>query len=288
MTRTTLALGATLGLLAGPAAAAPLATPGETRAAVEDGAVLLDIRGAEAFAEGHAPGAVNVPYAAFRGPEESPGRLISDAELTDALRRAGIEPGERVIVANAGEDPSDFGGMARVYWTLKSAGLEDISVLNGGLAAWRDAGLPTTTEAVPVERSDATFTLSDRWAATREEGRAVAEGEGDALLIDARPDAFFRGETKHDAATWAGTLRGAANVVYSRFFGGDAVLRADAEAVREVAREAGWTPGRTVVSFCNTGHWAASNWFALSEVGGIEDVKLYPESMVGYSAAYTN
>ncbi|MEL6481756.1 MAG: sulfurtransferase, partial [Pseudomonadota bacterium] len=41
---------------------------------------------------------------------------------------------------------------------------------------------------------------------------------------------------------------------------------------------------RTVVSFCNTGHWAASNWFALSEIAEIEDVRLYPESMVGWHA----
>ena len=38
-----------------------------------------------------------------------------------------------------------------------------------------------------------------------------------------------------------------------------------------------------VVSFCNTGHWAATNWFALSELAQLEDVKLYPGSMVEYS-----
>ena len=39
------------------------------------------------------------------------------------------------------------------------------------------------------------------------------------------------------------------------------------------------------MSFCNTGHWAATNWFALSELAGIENVKLYPESLVGWSHA---
>ena len=38
-----------------------------------------------------------------------------------------------------------------------------------------------------------------------------------------------------------------------------------------------------LVSFCNTGHWAATNWFALSELAEIENVKLYPDSMVGWS-----
>jgi thiosulfate/3-mercaptopyruvate sulfurtransferase len=39
------------------------------------------------------------------------------------------------------------------------------------------------------------------------------------------------------------------------------------------------------VSFCNSGHWAATNWFVLSEVLGQPDVKLYPESLVGWSQA---
>jgi len=42
---------------------------------------------------------------------------------------------------------------------------------------------------------------------------------------------------------------------------------------------------KTIVSYCNTGHWAATNWFALSELSGLKGVKLYPESMVGWSNA---
>jgi thiosulfate/3-mercaptopyruvate sulfurtransferase len=34
-----------------------------------------------------------------------------------------------------------------------------------------------------------------------------------------------------------------------------------------------------VVTFCNTGVLAATNWFALSEVLGIEGVRLYPGGM---------
>ena len=37
------------------------------------------------------------------------------------------------------------------------------------------------------------------------------------------------------------------------------------------------------MAFCNTGHWAATDWFALSELAGLPDVKLYPDSMVGWS-----
>ena len=37
------------------------------------------------------------------------------------------------------------------------------------------------------------------------------------------------------------------------------------------------------VSFCNTGHWAATNWFVMSEIAGNKSVKLYPASVVEWS-----
>ena len=37
------------------------------------------------------------------------------------------------------------------------------------------------------------------------------------------------------------------------------------------------------VVFCNTGHWGATGWFALSEVAGVKNVRLYAESMVDWT-----
>ena len=44
-------------------------------------------------------------------------------------------------------------------------------------------------------------------------------------------------------------------------------------------------PARDTISFCNTGHWAATNWFAMSEVLGQGNVKLYAGSMVDWTQA---
>ncbi|MEM6486875.1 MAG: rhodanese-like domain-containing protein [Pseudomonadota bacterium] len=298
-------------MLAGPAAAAPagwskLMTP-EAVAALSSGPAssgaassgaassgagqsadvrIVDIRSAEDYAAGHIQGAVNVPYGAWRGPKDNPGALISDAAVTELLQGAGIGRETSVIVVNGGEDVTAFGATARVYWTLKSAGLTQLAILNGGYTAWAEAGLPLSTEAPSVMRTDESFSLADTWAIDRDAVRRVVDGESEALLIDARPDTFFRGEKKHAAASWAGTLAGAVNIVHETFFGAEGTMRPDPEAVLASVRAAGYTPGTTVVSFCNTGHWAASNWFALSEVAGIEGVKLYPESMAGWTRAF--
>ena len=45
----------------------------------------------------------------------------------------------------------------------------------------------------------------------------------------------------------------------------------------------GQQPETETVAFCNTGHWAATNWFAQSEVLGQKNVKLYAGSMVDWT-----
>ncbi|MEO0760285.1 MAG: rhodanese-like domain-containing protein, partial [Pseudomonadota bacterium] len=155
-----------------PAAArplAPLAGPADVVTAVEAGAVMIDIRAPKAYRAGHLPGAVNVPYGAWRGPRENPGALISDETLTGLLQNAGIAPDSTVVVVNEGDSPAAFGATARVYWTLKSAGLDDITILNGGYKAWGAAGLALTTDQPAVTPTDDVFAIATDWAITRDE-----------------------------------------------------------------------------------------------------------------------
>ena len=261
----------------------PLLDPAELAEVMEDEPIILDIRGPGAYAEGHIETAVSVPYNAWRGPEDNPGALISDEKLTAILSEAGVEPDVPVVITYAGKGTLDFGSAARVYWTLKSAGVEEIAILNGGLAAWKAAGMELTTEAGANFASDYTYSFSEDWRIDRAGIRDVLDGTAGAQLVDARPEAFFTGAKKHDAAAWTGTLSGAVNMVHEAWFGGP-VLSADKDTVLAALAKAGVDPAAgDIVSFCNTGHWAATNWFVLSEIAGIEGVRLYPESMVGWT-----
>ncbi len=268
-----------------------LQTPEEVAALDPAEALILDIRGQTVYLGGHVPGAVNAPYPLWRGPAANPGRELPDDQLTELLRSIGAEKDKPTIVTYAGKDETDFGAAARVYWTLKSAGIEQIAILNGGVRAWKDAKLKLSMAPVQPMESQIEASLSDQWMLTREGVLDVVEGRSKARLVDARPLEFFEGRKKHAAAKQAGTLQGALSLVHSSWFGPDKYKMTDTpEAAEKIARKAGYSGGKgdgeVLVSFCNTGHWAATNWFALSEVAGIENVKLYPESMVGWSNAY--
>ena len=245
---------------------------------------ILDIRG-NAVKDGYIPGAISVNYGEFRGPSTNPGQLVTDANLTTLFQKLGLAADKPTVVIHQGKNETDFGAAARVYWTLKSAGIKNLAILNGGMNAWtKDASRPVSAAPATPQPSTIVVTLSKKWLATRDDVLAVVRGEDDARLIDARPESFYRGKQQHRSAARPGTLPKSDYFVHSKWFGRAGSI-IDESAAQSLTSSSGFNKEGSLVSFCNTGHWAATNWFALSELSGVEEVKLYPESMVGWSHA---
>lgn len=272
--------------------------------------VVLDIRsaidggGVEAYRAGHIPGAMHSDYdkAGWRVTRQGiPFMLPSEAELEKLIGEIGIDEDSHVVVIPAGVHATDFGSAARVYWTLKVAGHRAVSILDGGHAAWVAAAYPVERGhnppspkifTVKFDRShlavaaDVEAALGDASAARAKVASlgvspaSAAAGAG-ATLIDARPARFFDGKEKAPAAKAYGHIPGALNLDSAGFYDPkNNRLRPKSE----LAAIAASVPAGPVVSYCNTGHWAATNWFVLSELLGRKDVKLYDGSMVEWSA----
>jgi thiosulfate/3-mercaptopyruvate sulfurtransferase len=280
----TLLLGLALSAAAtAPFAAQPLMSPAELQAKLSDASVrVIDIRDAKSYAANHIPGAINAPYGAWRGPANNPGELPELPKLSALVQSLGLTPITHAVVVSSGADATDFGASARVYWTLKVLGLKELSVLNGGLKSWALAGLPQNNQAVKVAASNFQPQIDKSLVATKEELVARVKS-GDAALIDARPAEFFKGDTRHVAASVPGTLQGAVNVEHDKWFAPGSSTFVNADQAQKVAAASPIDPAKETVSFCNTGHWAATNWFAMSEVLGQKNVKLYAGSMVEWS-----
>ena len=276
-----------LGLLFSTVASAaePLMDPQAVQAGLTAGsAVVIDIRDSKSYAAGHVPGALSAPYGAWRGSATNPGELPSLENLTKLVQRLGLTPQSHVIVTSSGKDDTDFGAAARVYWTLKVLGLQHLSVLNGGLKAWQTAGLPLDTKPGVTTASTFVPTINHGLIATREEVAAKVQA-GKAQLVDARPVAFFDGSTRHVAAKVPGTLKGAVNVEHSTWFEPNSSRVVTQSEAKKLVVSTSVQPDQETISFCNTGHWAATNWFVLSELVGQKNVKLYAGSMVDWTQA---
>lgn len=243
---------------------------------------ILDIRADKDYAAGHIPGAINTPYGKYRGPKENPGQLPAEAALTELLQAAGIDANSQVVVVHGGVDHTDFGAAARVYWTLKVGGLNKLSILDGGTAGWKKAGGALETAAPTVARSSFSYRYDQDQVVTSEELAAELKAGKAPLLVDARPQKFFVGEARTDAAARYGTLPGAKSFDNAQFFAQDGVTLKPVNELKALVALAG-AEQAPAVSFCNTGHWAATNWFVMSEIAGNQSVKLYPTSVVEWS-----
>ena len=109
--------------------------------------------------------------------------------------------------------------------------------------------------------------------------KAVAEGS--ATLLDARGLGFFEGREKSPQAMRAGRLPGSKHLDQAQAY--DAA-RNGLKPLGELARVYAAVPKGEVVSFCNTGQAAATNWFVMAELLGRKDVASLRRFDVGVDA----
>ncbi len=242
---------------------------------------VLDVRwrldrpdGRPAYEAGHVPGAVFVDLdrELAAPPTAGGGRhpLPAPGDLQPAARRWGVRAGRTVVVLD------ETGGMsaARAWWLLRAAGVPDVRLLDGGLDAWRDAGLPLETGDVQPEPGDAEF----------EHGRLPVVGAEDVggfagVLLDARAAERYRGEVEPVDAR-AGHIPGAVSAPTTANL--DARGRfLPAAVLRRRFEELGVTAGKPVAVYCGSGVSAAHEIVALA-VAGFE-AALYPGSWSEWS-----
>jgi thiosulfate/3-mercaptopyruvate sulfurtransferase len=251
---------------------------------------VLDVRsaidggGAEAYQKGHIPGAIHSDYdkAGWRVTRGGvPFMLPTVAELEKLIGELGIDEDTHVVVVPAGVHVSDFGAAARTYWTLKVSGVAKVSILDGGYAAWvADKNEIETGPSKPNPKIF-TATLNKALFVDAREVEAI-EKAGSATLVDARPATFFNGKEKAPAAQGYGHIPGAVSLDSATFYD-TATNRLKPRAELASLANAAVPVGPTV-AYCNTGHWAATDWFVLSELLGRPDVKLYYGSMVDWTS----
>jgi thiosulfate/3-mercaptopyruvate sulfurtransferase len=275
--------------VAGAHAAEPLATPQWLNEHIADtNLVVLDIRsaidggGAQAYAAGHIPKSVHSDYdkAGWRVTRSNvPFMVPTVPELEKLIGDLGIDEDTHVVVVPAGVNVLDFGSAARTYWTLKYVGVKNVSILDGGVAAWRKAGLPLETGTKTPSPKIFTAIVDKSILAEAADVEAL-ERKGGATLIDARPASFFLGKEKAPASKAYGHIPGALNIDSAEFYD-TKTNRLKPKA--ELAAVATAVQG-PVVNYCNTGHWASTDWFVFHEILGRKDAKLYAGSMVEWTS----
>ncbi|HEY0224627.1 MAG TPA: sulfurtransferase [Pseudolabrys sp.] len=251
--------------------------------------VVLDVRsaldggGEAAYAAAHIPSSVHSDYdkAGWRvSRNDVPFMVPTVPELEKLIGDLGIDEDSHVVVVPAGVSVLDFGSATRIYWTLKVVGVKNVSILDGGVAAWVKAGLPTKSGIEPPSPKIFTATLDKSLIAEAAEVEKL-QASGGATLVDARPPPFFSGKEKAPQAGAYGHIPGAISLYSEEFYDTKTNRLKPAAELAAIARQ---VPAGPAVTYCNTGHWASTDWFVLHELLGRADARLFPGSMVEWTS----
>jgi thiosulfate/3-mercaptopyruvate sulfurtransferase len=254
-------------------AAEPLLIDAATLAAQRSARDLRIIDMADEAADyrrGHIPGAVHLAVEDARVPVAGRGyRLPNVDEAARLFGKLGLTPATRVVY-----DDADGLNAAWLFYVLEALGHARVSILDGGIAAWRRAGQPLTSDTPtiapttyrPVPSSDRVTTAE--WIRDHLDDKSVA-------LVDARSSAEYTGAKRH--ALRGGHIPSAVNLEWRQNLRPDGTFKS-LDELRAMYTAAGVTPDKTVVTYCQTHHRGAHTYFVLRLLG-------YPR-VVGYDRSW--
>ncbi|HEX7573043.1 MAG TPA: sulfurtransferase [Bacteroidota bacterium] len=197
-------------------------------------------------------------------------------QADSVLKNLGVSDGARIVLcfANGNVTPT-----TRIFLTLEYLGLSGkVSLLDGGLDAWKAEGRPMTAEAVKhshgtyVPRAHPELIVGADWVAAHLNDKTVA-------IVDARGAQFFQGHG--GGMPRAGHIPGAVNIQFSALVDSTNRLKGKPE-LEKIFEAAGVKPGVTVVSYCHIGQQASLVYFVAKYLG--YDARLYDGSFEDWSS----
>ncbi len=234
--------------------------------------------GREAYRKGHIPGAVFADLLHDLADESAPHMFTALDSETFARRigELGIGNDDHVVVYDQGP----LMWATRLWWNLRFEGFDNVSVLEGGFPAWRDAGLPVATG--DETREPKTFTAHRRPELRADVERVLAATKDNgALLVNVLDPETFRGEK----VTYArpGHIPASKNVPVMSLYRAPGQVATPEQIEQAFAGTGALDDDRQVITYCGGGIAATYSAFSLARLGR-DDVAVYDGSMTEWAA----
>lgn len=275
-------------LMVMPAQAARIVDTDAVTKAASRGAILWDVREAEAYLQAHIPGAVNTS-ARVCSQLRTPGRWdpVSVERIARQLGAWGIDPEREIIIYG------DKGGVCPYFIlvSLEAVGAKDVHVYHGGMDDWKAAGHPIATAAVKLPPVTLDLHVQPGVIVSTDEIHARLTRR-DVQILDVRTPSEFTGLDVR--ALRGGHIPRAVNIPYEQNWidpeirvklqkklvtNNDGFSLKAAEDLQQVYAKL--DPSLETVVYCHGGSRAMVTVSVLKDIG-FRDVRVYDASWVGY------
>lgn len=234
---------------------------------VVDATYFLPNEGRDARAEyeaEHIPGAVFFDIDAVKDPESPLPHMLPPPEaFSSKVRKLGLGDGNRIIVY----DRRGLFSAARVWWSFRAYGHEDVAVLDGGLPKWLAEGRPVDDR--PVMQTERHFTARFNTLMVRDLEQVQANiDSGREQLLDARSAERFRGEVEEvRPGQRRGHIPRSMNLPFNELVDPRDGSLLPPDELRARFAAAGIDPARPVVTTCGSGVTACVLLLGLTRIG---------------------
>lgn len=268
-------------LLISQAALAQLVSVDELDAMMEKGdVVVVSARDSKDYVKVHLPGSVNLWHKDLYKEGDIDALLKSPEEIAEILGNLGISADKTIIIYDSGK--AKFAG--RIYWILEYMGAKDVRILDGHMKLWRKGRKPVTkdeTEITPVK-----FVASpvDSIYASIDYVKSHMKN-ADFALVDAREEDEFVG--KKGLTERKGHIPGAIRIDFIEALNEDGTMKSK-EDLAKVFSDAGVTPDKDVVLYCESSVRAGIMYLALVSILDYPKVRVYDGALYEWSADEAN
>lgn len=234
-----------------------------------DNVVLVDAQKSSGYDKGHVKGAVNISRNDIVGKKPVVNVLGSKEQIELVMSNAGISNNSDVIIY----DNNNNMDSARLWWTMKIFGHENVKVISGGITALKEKGVVITTESPKVTATKYVAKEMDKsMIATKDEVlNQVNDPSENVVLLDTRSQEEFD----------AGTIPSSTLFNYIENNYKDGTYKS-VQNTRIMYLEKEITPEKTVIMYCKTSIRGAQTYLTLYNAG-YRNLKLYDNAWVEWS-----
>ncbi len=233
------------------------------------------------YQQSHLPGAVLFDW---RKDINDPVRrdILSGNELTQLFRRAGIHPGDTLVLY--GDFNNWFAAFA--FWVFKYYGFADVRILNGGRKKWLAEDRPVTKDVpTPAASQYSAGPPNEKLRVYYDEVRRELDAvrAGRLRLVDVRGPKEFSGEITappeypNEASQRGGHIPGAKNIPWGQAVNDDGTFKSVPD-LKALYGGQGVTGEQPVITYCRIGERSSHTWYVLTYLLGYPNVRNYDGS----------